>query len=257
MFKKTISLLLIFMMIFSAVPEIIAQDDESAPMWEMMMLTPDNTKLKELSQALAKHNKNYHKEGPHKASVYNVVTGPDIGKIIWQMGPLTFADLDTRPSKGGHDEDWQGNVMPYVKKMTDGEYWTQDNELSNVGALSEEDASYPLLYIRYFEADRDHGYAIDHLLDQMSATVKAMEGDNPWGVYDNEFRQGFKIGRHLAWVSFHKNWAEMDEDSNFKATFTKIHGDDSWQPFVEGLGDAFSDSWDVIWEYNSKLSGDE
>ena len=256
MFKKTITLLLIFMMIFSVMPEIIAQEDESGAMWEMMMITPDNTQLKELSQAMAKHNKTYHKEGPYKASVYNVTTGPDIGKIIWQMGPLTFSDLDGRPSEGGHDEDWRDNVMPYVKEMTDGEYWTEDTELSNVGALADEDAAYPILYIRYFEADRDNGYAIDHLLEQMSSTVKAMEGENPWGVYDNEFRQGFRIGRHLAWVSFHKNWAELDEKSKFKPTFTKLHGEDSWQPFVKGLGDAFSDSWDVIWEYNTKLSGD-
>ncbi len=255
MTKKTITLLMIFTLIFGATTTLNAQDDSSYVMWESIMLTPDNTKLKALGEAMSKHNKAYHQDGPYKANVYNISSGPNIGKMIWQMGPLKFSDLDGRPSKGGHDEDWRDNVMPHVKKMTHGEYWKQDLELSNTSSLDPENVTHPLLLIRYFEAAGDHGYSIDHLLKQMSETVKAMDGDNPWGVYDNQFRQGFTIGRHLAWVSFNKNWAEMDEAPKFKETFIKVHGEDSWRPFQEGMADSFSNSWDEIWEYNAKLSG--
>ena len=254
MTKKTITLLMIFTLTFGATTTLNAQDDDYK-MWENIMLTPDNTKLKAFGEAMSKHNKAYHQEGPYKATVYNIASGPNIGKIIWEMGPLKFSDLDGRPSKGGHDEDWRDNVMPHVKKMTHGEYWKEDKELSNTSMLDPNKVTHPLLLIRYFEASDDHGYSIDHLLKQMSETVKAMDGDNPWGVYDNQFRQGYTIGRHLSWVSFNKNWAELGEAPKFKETFIKVHGEKAWRPFTEGMADSFSNTWDEIWEYNAKLSG--
>ncbi len=98
-------------------------------------------------------------------------------------------------------------------------------------------------------------YSIDHLLTQVSETIKAMPGENPWGVYDNQFRQGYTTGRHIATVSFLKNWAELDDDNKFKETFLKVHGDNSWEAFINGLDDSFSNTWDEIWEYNKQLSG--
>lgn len=81
-----------------------------------------------------------------------------------------------------------------------------------------------------------------------------MEGENPWGVYWNEFRQG-DLGRHVASVGFLKNWAEMDDDNNFKETFEKVHGKSKWQAFLD-LGDrTFSNSWDEVWSYNKHMSG--
>lgn len=255
MTKKAITLLMTFTMVFGTMSTVNAQEDTSYQMWESIMLTPDNTKLKALGEAMSKHNKAYHQDGPYKATVYNIVTGPNIGKIIWEMGPLTFSDLDGRPSKGGHDEDWRDNVMVHIKKMTHGEYWKQDDKLSNMGMLDPEKVTHPLLHLRYFEASQDHGYSIDNLLKQVSETVKAMDGENPWGVFDNQFRQGYTIGRHLATVSFSKNWAEYDEDSKFKETFLKVHGEGSWDDFIDGMEDSFTNSWDEVWEYNAKLSG--
>lgn len=254
MTKKTISLLMIFVMTFGIITNVNAQDDSSYSMWENITLTPDYTKLKEFGENMSKHNKKYHQNGPYKATVYNIVTGPNIGKVVWQMGPLNYSHLDSRPSDGGHDEDWRDNVMPFIKKMNHGEYWKQDDKLSNVSMLDPKN-THPILFIRYFEAAKGHGYSIDNLLKQMSDAVKAMEGENPWGVYDNEFRQGYTIGRHLAWVSFSKSWAEFDDAPKFKKTFLKVHGEDSWNAFIKGMADSFSNSWDEVWEYNAKLSG--
>lgn len=253
--KKLFTLLLMTAFIMGGTSEVLAQDDSFTPMWESFYITPDNTKLKELGEAMAKHNKKYHKEGPYQATVFNVVSGPNMGKMIWQMGPLKFAHLDTRPKDGGHDEDWRDNVMPYVKKLSHGEYWKQDVEVSNTGMLDGNVANTPILHIRFHEVAKGHGYNVDHLLKQISETIKAMDGSNPWGVYDNQFRQGYTIGRHLATVSFMKNYAEYDEPGTFKETFIKVHGESAWQPFIEGMGDAMSNSWDEIWEYNAALSG--
>ena len=65
----------------------------------------------------------------------------------------------------------------------------------------------------------------------------------------------FDIGRHIAWVSFLKNWAEFDDDSSFKDAFIKVHGENAWDPFLKGMDDTFSNSWDEIWVYDKELSG--
>ncbi len=254
MFKKIISIFIMTLFVFGSFTNLKAQETAEYAMWESFYITPDNTKLKALGEAMAKHNAKYHKEGPHKAVVYNVVTGPNMGKMIWQMGPLTYSHLDSRPSAGGHDEDWRDNVMPNVKKLTSGEYWKQDNDPSNTAMLEGDDNKYPILHIRYFEVNEGHGYQIDHLLGQIGKAVKGMNGENPWGVYNNQFRQG-DLGRHIATVMFHKNWASYDIKRKFKDSFLKVNGEDSWNAFDKGMGTAFSNSWDEIWEYNATLSG--
>jgi hypothetical protein len=257
MIKKMKCLILTALLVFGASTFSIAQDDSSSySMWESIMLTPDNTKLKVLGDNMRAHNQKYHAKGSaHEAVVYNITTGPNSGKLLWEMGPITFSDLDARPAEGGHDEDWRDNIMPYIKKMNTAEYWKQMDDLSNVGTLDDDNSKYPILYVRYFEVARDHGYTIPHLLKQMSDAVKGMDGDNPWGLYDNQFRQGYDIGRHIAWVSFLKNWAEFDEDNNFKDAFLKANGDKSWDAYLKGLDDTFSNSWDEVWVYNKELSG--
>ncbi len=253
--KKTLSFLMIVAMVFGAMTTINAQDDSKYEMWESIMMTPDYAKLKVLGENMRKHNQKYHKDGAYKATVYNIATGPNVGKIIWEMGPLTYSHLDKRPSAGVHDDDWRDNVMPYIKKMHTAEYWKEDAKLSNTSMLDGDNSKHPLLYIRYWEANPDQDHQIDILLKQISETIKALEGDNPWGVYDNQMRQGLNIGRHLSTVSFMKNWAEMDDEGTFKPTFIKVHGESAWNPFLKSMGDAFSNSWDEVWEYNATLSG--
>ena len=52
-----------------------------------------------------------------------------------------------------------------------------------------------------------------------------------------------------------QHWAELDDDGNFKETFIKTHGENSWQVFLENMNDTFSNGWDEIWTYNPTLSG--
>lgn len=255
MIKKSIKIAMAFALAIFALINVKAQEKKSYTMWESITITPDNTKLKALGEALRKHNQQYHKSGPYKAYVYNIVTGPNANKIVWEMGPLMYSDLDGRPSKGGHDDDWRDHVMPYVKKLESVEYWKRNDKLSNVKSLDPNKVSHSILYIRYHEVADGQGYNINRLLKQISETVKAMDGDNPWGVYYNEGWQGNRIGRHLATVSFLKKWSEMDEDGKFKETFLKVHGKNSWLPFIKSMESTFSNGWDEIWKFNPELSG--
>lgn len=256
MIKKSISFLMMLAFVVGFNQTVKSQEKTTSyQMWESISITPDNTKLKLLGDALRKHNQTFHKQGPYKSSVYNIVSGPNIGKIVWEMGPITFSQLDKRPSGAAHDDEWRDLVMPYVKSMTHGEYWRKDDKLSNTSSMSADGVSHPLLFVRYLEVADNQGHNVNHLLKQISETVKAMEGDNPWGVYYNEFRQGAKIGRHIATVSFYKNWTEFDTENHFRKVFEKIHGENSWDAFDKSMSNTFSNSWDEIWEYNAKLSG--
>ena len=121
-----------------------AQGNNQEPLWESIMLVPDNTKLKILGENMRKHNMKYHNAGAFKTTLYNISTGPNSGKIVWMMGPLQYSDLDTRPAAGGHDEDWRDNIMPYVKRIEQGEYWKGVVKWSNTDMLSTETVEYPI-----------------------------------------------------------------------------------------------------------------
>lgn len=253
MFKNLIASMLMLIMFVSISFDANSQNREPYNTWESIMLTPDNTKLKILQANMKAHNKKYHKVAPYTAVVYNIVSGPNAGKIIWQMGPMMLAHNDNRPGAGGHDEDWRDNVMPYIKKMHTIEYWRQDDKLTNIEALTAEGASFPILKIRYFELNEDHTYTMKSVFKQASETAKSM--NLPWGLYYNDFLQG-DIGRHVATVSFRKDWASFDVKRNWKEAYEKLYGENTWETFMDTIDDTFDNQWDEIWVYNKNMSGD-
>lgn len=255
MSKNFISVLATVFIIFGTISKVNAQETEDDPMWETIMLVPDNTKLKVLGENMRKHNQKYHKEGAYKSTVYSITTGPHTGKLVWMMGPLKYSHLDARPSVGGHDEDWRDNIMPNVKKTEQAEYWIGDNKLSNTAMLTNGAGEYPILFTRYLEVNPGHGFGVEQFLKMVSETIKAMPGVHPWGIYDNEFQQG-SIGRHLASVSFYKTWTDFGKPWSYRETFDKVHGDNAWNGFISNRNATFSNRWDEIWVYDKAMSGD-
>lgn len=253
MTKQFFASLLMLAIMFTFSLNVNAQESEDYNMWESIMLTPDYTQLKTLQTNMRKHNQTYHKDGIHRAEVYNITSGPNAGNIIWQMGPTMFKHLDTRPSTGGHDEDWRDNIMPYIKKMHTSEYWTQDDKISNVSMLNSDNMR-PILLVRYFEVSDDHGYTMNSFFERVSKTLKSIEGEHPWGLYYNDFLQG-DLGRHVATVAFFKNWAELDEDIKFKDAFIKLYSENMWEEHQKTRDDTFTNIWDEFWVYNQQMSG--
>ena len=87
------------LMILGIAPGVQAQEDSPDMIWESIIITPDYTKLKELGESMARHNKKYHASGKYQAYVYNISSGPNMGQMVWEMGPLTLSDLDGRPAQ--------------------------------------------------------------------------------------------------------------------------------------------------------------
>jgi hypothetical protein len=118
------------------------------------------------------------------------------------------------------------------------------------------DNLYPIMFIRYFEVSDDHDYTMNNHFKQVSETLKSMTGDKPWGLYYNAFLQG-DLGRHVATVSFYKNWVAFDEDGpSFKDAYEKLYGENSWDTFLDTRDDTFTNRWDEIWVYDKNMSGD-
>lgn len=218
---------------------LFAQDDDSYVMRQLVTLKPGKD-YEKLEKAMKAHNETFHKDGPYEANVMSIAHGPNAGHIVWNMGPVTYSQLDNRPSGDDHNKDWE-KVMGNIESVALNEFWRLDKELSVL-----KDKSPKMLYVRFWNASNENGFLIDELLKKVSATHKAMDHEYSWAVWDNQFRQGSN-GRHLATVSGMGSWAEMDEDYNFREKFEEIHGENSWTPFTRSMNIAFDDSWDEIW----------
>ncbi len=241
----------LFITILLSIPVIIYAQDDSYTMLETVQLTPNGEDNDKLEAAMKAHNAAFHSSGPHAATVWSISSGPNSGTLVWVMGPLTFADLDTRPAGDDHDADW-AKVMEHIEDMGTVEYWKRDDDLSNIVG---DPAPSPILHMRIWKIRPGNGFLVGGHLKQASATVKAMEGENSWAVWDNQFHQGSR-GRHIATVVGLNHWAELDGfgEGNFSETFKKVHGEDAWIPFVRTRALAYEDWYDEIWTLEAEMS---
>lgn len=234
--------------VFLCVSFLVKGQDEGYTMFQMINLTPDNKNIGKLTENLKAHNEKFHNAGNLTAFVWSVATGPRIGQLIWMRGPLKFADLDN-PQGKEHDDHWSKSVLPYVKKVGTLEYWKRNDKISNV-----EGDPRSKLFVRFSVVKDGQSYRVGDFYSKVNEVIKAMDGENPWAVWTNQFRQG-DLGRHLATVSGFNDWAWIDEDNNFKDKFLEVHGKNSWQQFMNMQREIFKDVYDEIWVLAPELSG--
>lgn len=244
--KKTITL---FAVIVAFVLTGFAQDTDYK-MYEMIYITPKYDKLKELGEAMAEHNKKFHKEDPYKASVWMAQTGPHTGDWVWVMGPATFTELDNRPETDEHMQDWRDNVMPYVSALSEGEYWKMDDKLSYSpeGSFSGNEV-WTIYDIKPFDS-----YRFKALLEKVVEVYKQKSYPNYFEVYKSQFDSG--TGRDFAIGFGFKNWAFFDEDDKFWADYEEVHGEGSRWKFFEEYRDIVITSYDEVSEFVPGLSSD-
>lgn len=225
------------------------EEDKSYKMYELMYITPKTDKIKELGEALANHNKTYHNEGPFTAHIWMANTGPHTGDLIWSMGPLTFTDLDNRPDEEAHMADWTENVMPNIKKISEGEYWKLDEKVSHTpeGSFSGKEI-WSVYDIKPFE-----GYRFTALLEKVVEVYKAKSYPNYFQVYRSQFDGG--NGRDVAIGFGFKNYSFFDEDDKFWKDYEEVHGEGSRWKFFEEYRDVVEHSFDELSEYVPALSG--
>ncbi|MDX1478680.1 MAG: hypothetical protein R3301_13300 [Saprospiraceae bacterium] len=226
-----------------------AQDDAPTLVFQNVVLTPKVDKIAEFESALAAHNKRFHATDAHGCRVYNINSGPDIGKYIWTLGPTQWAALDSRPGEGAHDDDW-ANVMKHCEPAAHGSYWSFDASLSHFPA----DFNLSKLRVMYVDLKRNSGEEVAYLLGKIRATYAEHLTDEPYGIYWNQ-TSSTREGRDMAVIWFFDKWAWMGEDSEFEKKFEMVHGEGSWDRWLDDWIDATEGTELEFWVFRPDLSG--
>jgi len=221
--------------------------------WEVMNLKPKPDKLELFKKGLAAHNKKFHAADPYKAGVSSIITGPNSGEYTWFMGPTTWTQMDARPGKGEHDADWDKNVTPYVESAGEVSYWRMDKDLkyrpANVNAAAQTKSRMRFNEILPGQQDR-----YEEAMKKVIEVFRKKEYKASFSVF---WRFGASEGVNVATSLDFDKWAYFDNGINFAKDFDEVHGDNSYNRFMEEL-DLCIDrrkTYDELSEYLPELSG--
>ena len=228
---------------------VLAFSQDKYTMFKTIYLKPDYSNLKKLGKAMADHNKKYHNEGPNTAGVFVVNSGPHTGEWLYVVGPTTYSEMDDVHLGDDHKEHWLFEVMPYIKQMSDGNFWRQDDKYTyfHEGEYTGKEV------LTYFDIKDWEGYRFNEIL----AKVKAVYDAKKYGHSFQVLRPEFDIldGPDVMIASDFPNWAYFDRDRTFKKDFEEVHGENSWWKFMEEFKAVVEGTYDEVIIYVPELSG--
>jgi hypothetical protein len=171
------------------------------------------------------------------------------------MGPISYADFDSRPDDKKHDDDWADNINPYITSYNEGEVWRSMDGLM-INNLDEKSADPDKYITRYLTINSDQEEAvIKGLMKQIKDTLVKTGKVSFWDVFENQFIQGNLNGRHIMVISAMKSWAQLDEDWEFKMHFEALHGEGSYKVFRESYDKVIKNHWQEVIVVNKEMSG--
>ena len=216
--------------------------------YETIYLDPKTESLSDLGQKMKSHNEQYHATPPYNASVWRVTTGERSGEMLWVMGPFTFADLDSRPSDTGHEQDWIGSVLPLTHGAHDGYYW----KLRPDEAYSpSEDFQGKIMRVRTLDIKPGKIDEFTHMMALVMKVYNEKKLENSVAIFNNVVRDQ---DRDVAIVWQYANYAYMDTNVNFGEKFEDVHGDGSWYQFGEAMREIVLGASDELLEVMPDMS---
>jgi hypothetical protein len=229
-----------------------AQDDAPAVVFDQIMITPQPTKIAEFYKAVAEHNKQFHTEAPRQVAVYQIMTGPNTGKYIWNLGPCTWAELDERPMDAAHDKHWSSTVTPTLTTDANGTFWRFHPKLSSMN----NDFKLNMLDITFWDIKQGMGN-FDKATAIIEKFVKVYQTEYPddnFGIYSNVMGSTAE-GRDMAIVGFKDNYAAMAvQHPDLPEKFNAMHGEGSFEKTMQEWGDLLQGSASEMWLYMPELS---
>jgi hypothetical protein len=234
-----VALIAVSSIVFAQTPNVI---------YETIYLNPKTESLKDLGERMKAHNQKYHATPPYNASVWRVLTGERSGDMLWIMGPFTFADLDSRPSAGGHDDDWSGKVLPLTHGMHDGYYWKLIPEFAY---NPYEDYRGKVMRVRTLDIKPGKMDEFRREMSLIFEVVNENKLDNSFSIFNNMANDG---ERDVALVWQFENYAYMDRDNEFSKKYEAMHGDNSWNHFQEAMRDIVENGSDELLEVIPEMS---
>ncbi len=238
----------LFLLLFLALGFFVLQAQESYVMFETMYIDVKPDKLDEFNEAFKSHARQYHAEGASTVSAHYIVNGPFEGQIAWVMGPLTFSDLDSRPSDDAHEDDWN-KVMPYVKRVSEVEYWRMDADMH----YAPKDGSFSKFHMRFFEVKPGKWQEFSKILAGIIEVYKTKAYPNSMNVNWNQFNTG--NGRNVVAVQGFNSYSEFDQEDTWVADYESVHGEGSWERAMDEMTNVTNGMTEELREVMPELGG--
>lgn len=228
-----------------------AQDYQEPVVLQNVMLTVAPGHTKAFEEGLAAHNKKFHKEGPYQAMVYSINSGENAGKYMWNMGPLPWSAMDSRPAEdNGHDADWDTKVVPHLTGDVDVNYWRTHPDLSDFSKdFTLKNLSVFMIDVKPFK-DMDF---MNKVVKKVHKVYSEKMPEQRRGVYTNEL--GSTDGLDFAWVDFFDSMAWMGREDKFLQQFEEVHGEGSFATFLADVQATTNGQNTELWSFRKDLSG--
>ncbi len=203
------------------------EEKEKYVMYTTIAIKVVKGKEKEFEKAVLAHNKQFHPEGTYQAFLRAILTGPKAGSYTWITGPNTFSDFDSAPGEGAHNDDWTNNVDQYVKHYGTVEHWKRNKELSFTAEGTEGQTMSQVWFIDVKNGKNEQFKKA--LATAIKVTKK--QGTDTVHTYNSQFSGG--DGRDVAMVFGMEGWSSFDDDDTFYKDYEAMHGEGSFQKFLQ------------------------
>ena len=230
----------------------LAQENTPAAVIDQIMVTPHPEKVAAFHKGVAEHNKQFHAEAPRQVAVYQIMTGPNTGKYIWNLGPCTWADLDERPMDDAHDDHWTTAVASTLTTDSNGTFWKHHPDLSSMSS----NFKLNMLNITFWDIKQGMGNfeKATALIDKFVKVYREAYPEDVFGIYSNVLGSTAE-GRDMAIVGFMDNYADMaNEHPDLPEKFNAMHGEGSFEKTLQEWSDLLQGSANEMWVYMPKLS---
>ncbi len=208
---------------------------------------PKADKVLEFEKAIATHAQKYH-TGDWKWRVFEIQSGRDYGGYQISEGPLSWEMIDKRGNLGAeHNTDWNKNVSIHLTERTSSGYSVYQDSLSTIALGDFTDK----ISITHWVQKIGWGAKVREMISWMRPAWQA--GGETVAVYTasssgpaqytlvTRYKQGLKERE----AGFRKP---------FKDRYEAIHGEDSFENFLEILRKYVDEQWSELLFLRADLS---
>ena len=196
-------------------------------------------KVLEFEKALTNHSQKYH-TGDWKWRVFEISSGPDAGGYMIAEGPVSWEQIDGRGNLGTeHNNDWNKNVAIFLTDRGSSGYSIYEDTASTVAVTDYADK----INITHYTQKIGYGSKVWDMIMQMKPVWKASEQSVAVYTVSSSGRPGYAV------VTRYKNGLK-ERASGYrkpmKTRFEAVHGEDSFDGFVEVQRNYLDELWSEL-----------
>jgi hypothetical protein len=208
---------------------------------------PKVDKVLEFEKAMASHAQKYH-TGDVRWNVFAIQSGPDAGGYHVTEGPTSWEGLDTRGDLGhDHEMDWHKNVAIYLTDRQSAGYSVYIDTLSTIALGDFADK----INITHVYPKIGKGDEVVQMIRKLrkgwqangstvAVYVASSSGPAQYTIV-TRYKQGLKERN----PGFRKP---------FKGVYESIHGEDSWETYLENASENIDKNWSELLFLRKDLS---